>query len=144
VYAELGDAKQLIARYLHGYEFDQTFARVIYSEPGVSTPGFVPEVHWLLTGQLNSMRLVLDKSDDVLDQIAHNAFVNIVVQLNRQLVNPILFTSREFDAERGLYYNRACPPPRLLAHPRPLDEPRPPLLRRRGCEPVPLPRQQPP
>jgi RHS repeat-associated protein len=43
----------------------------------------------------------------VLDQIAYDAFGNIVAQLNPLLVNPILFTSREFDAETGLYYNRA-------------------------------------
>jgi len=30
-----------------------------------------------------------------------------VAQLNPLLVNPILFASREFDAETGLYYNRA-------------------------------------
>jgi len=39
--------------------FDQTFARVRYGEPGVSTPGFSPEVHWLLTDHLHSVRLVL-------------------------------------------------------------------------------------
>jgi RHS repeat-associated protein len=86
---------------------DQPFARVSYGEPGVSTPGFLPEVHWLLTDHLNSVRLVLDESGTVLDQIAYDAFGNIVAQLNPLLVNPILFTSREFDAETGLYYNRA-------------------------------------
>ena len=91
---------------LHGDEFDQTFARVNYGEPGVSTPGS-PEVHWLLTDHLNSVRLVLDETGAVLDQIAYDAFGNVVAQLNPLLVNPILFASREFDAETGLYSNRA-------------------------------------
>jgi len=100
VYAELDGTNQLIARYLHGDAFDQTFARVLVD-------GSTPEVHWLLTDHLNSVRLVLDESGAVLDQIAYDAFGNIVAQLNPLLANPILFASREFDAESGLYYNRA-------------------------------------
>jgi hypothetical protein len=57
----------------------------------VSTLGISPTIYWLLTGHLNSMQLVLGKSGDVLEQIAYDAFGNIVVQLNRQLVNLILF-----------------------------------------------------
>ena len=53
------------------------------------------------------MRLVLDETGAVLDQLAYDAFGNIVAQLNPLLANPILFASREFDAETGLYYNRA-------------------------------------
>jgi RHS repeat-associated protein len=64
-------------------------------------------VLWYLTDHLNSVRLVLDETGAVLDQIAYDAFGNIVAQLNPLLVNPILFASREFDAETGLYYNRA-------------------------------------
>ena len=100
VYTELDGTNQLIARYLHGDEFDQTFARVLVD---CSTP----EVHWLLTDHLNSVRLVLDESGAVLDQLAYDAFGNIVAQLNPLLTNPILFASREFDFETGLYYNRA-------------------------------------
>jgi RHS repeat-associated protein len=100
VIAELDGTNQLIARYLHGDEFDQTFARVLMD-------GSTPEVHWLLTDHLNSARLVLDESGALLDQIAYDAFGNIVAQLNPLLANPILFASREFDAETGLYYNRA-------------------------------------
>jgi RHS repeat-associated protein len=107
VIAELDGTNQLIARYLHGDEFDQTFARISYGEPGASAPGVSPEVHWLLTDHLNSVRLVLYESGAVLDQIAYDAFGNIVAQLNPLLVNPILFASREFDAETSLYYNRA-------------------------------------
>jgi RHS repeat-associated protein len=100
IYAELDGNNQLLARYLHGDEFDQTFARVLVD-------GSTPEVHWLLTDHLNSARLVLDESGALLDQIAYDAFGNIVAQLNPLLANPILFASREFDAETGLYYNRA-------------------------------------
>jgi RHS repeat-associated protein len=60
-----------------------------------------------LTDHLNSVRLVLDESGALLDQIAYDAFGNIVARLNPLLINPILFASREFDAETGLYYNRA-------------------------------------
>ena len=102
IHAELDGANQLIARYLHGDEFDQTFARVDLGAANASE-----RVLWYLTDQLNSVRLVLDESGTVLDQIAYDAFGNIVAQLNPLLVNPILFASREFDAETGLYYNRA-------------------------------------
>jgi RHS repeat-associated protein len=81
---------------------DQTFARVDLRAANASE-----RVLWYLTDHLNSVRLVLDESGTVLDQIAYDAFGNIVAQLNPLLVNPILFTSREFDAETGLYYNRA-------------------------------------
>ena len=93
---------QLLARYLHGDEFDQTFARVDLRAANASE-----RVLWYLTDHLNSVRLVLDETGAVLDQIAYDAFGNIVAQLNPLLVNPILFASRDFDAETGLYYNRA-------------------------------------
>jgi RHS repeat-associated protein len=87
---------------LHGDEFDQTFARVDLRAANASE-----RVQWYLTDHLNSVRLVLDETGAVLDQIAYDAFGNIVAQLNPLLANPILFASREFDAETGLYYNRA-------------------------------------
>jgi RHS repeat-associated protein len=87
---------------LHGDGFDQTFARVDLRAANASE-----RVLWYLTDHLNSVRLVLDETGAVLDQIAYDAFGNIVAQLNPLLVNPILFASREFDAETGLYYNRA-------------------------------------
>ena len=102
IYVELDGNNQLIARYLHGDGFDQTFARVDLRAANASE-----RVLWYLTDHLNSVRLVLDESGAVLDQIAYDAFGNIVAQLNPLLVNPILFASREFDAETGLYYNRA-------------------------------------
>jgi RHS repeat-associated protein len=64
-------------------------------------------VQWCLTDHLNSVRLVLDASGAILDQIASDAFGNIVARLNPLVDNPLLFASREFDAETGLYYNRA-------------------------------------
>jgi hypothetical protein len=64
-----------------------------------------------LTDHLNSVRLVLDESGAVLDQIAYNAFGNVAAQLNPTtnvigslFDNTILFTSREFEAETGTYY----------------------------------------
>ena len=92
----------MLARYLHGDEFDQTFARVDLRAANASE-----RVQWYLTDHLNSVRLVLDASGAILDQIAYDAFGNIVAQLNPLFDNPLLFTSREFDAETGLYYNRA-------------------------------------
>jgi hypothetical protein len=112
---------------------DQTFARVDLRAANASE-----RVLWYLTDHLNSVRLVLDESGGVLDQIAYDAFGNIVARLNPLLDNPILFTSREFDAETGLYYQ-----PRPLPRPvhRPLDDARPARLRRRRRQPVPLCRQ---
>jgi RHS repeat-associated protein len=133
IHAELDGANQLIARYLHGDEFDQTFARVDLRAANASE-----RVLWYLTDHLNSVRLVLDESGGVLDQIAYDAFGNIVARLNPLVDHPLLFTSREFDAETGLYYNRAR---YLDPHHRPLDYPRPAGLRRRRCQPVSLRRQ---
>jgi len=92
----------LLARYLHGDEFDQTFARVDLRAANASE-----RVQWYLTDHLNSVRLVLDESGAVLDQIAYDAFGNIVARLNPLVDHPLLFTSRQFDAETGLYSNRA-------------------------------------
>jgi RHS repeat-associated protein len=102
VYAELDGTNQLIARYLHGDEFDQTFARVDLRAANASE-----RVLWYLTDHLNSVRLVLDESGAILDQIAYDAFGNIVARLNPLVDHPLLFTSRQFDAETGLYSNRA-------------------------------------
>jgi hypothetical protein len=112
----LDGTNQLIARYLHGDAFYQTFARVTY-EPTTPVVGSNPTVHWLLTDHLNSVRLVLDASGTVLDQIAYDAFGKIVARMNptTDIADslglagslPLLFTSREFDIETGLYYNRA-------------------------------------
>jgi RHS repeat-associated protein len=117
IYAELDGTNQLIARYLHGDEFDQTFARVDLRAANASE-----RVLWYLTDHLNSVRLVLDESGTVLDQIAYDAFGNIVAQLNPLFDNPLLFTSREFDAETGLVL-QPCPLPR--PDHRPLDHARP-------------------
>jgi hypothetical protein len=45
-------------------------------------------VQWYLTDHLNSVRLVLDESGAILDQIAYDAFGNIVAQLNPLLGEP--------------------------------------------------------
>jgi RHS repeat-associated protein len=95
-------SSQLLGCYLHGDEFDQTFARVDLRAANASE-----RVLWYLTDHLNSVRLVLDASGAILDQIAYDAFGNIVARLNPLLDNPILFASRQFDAETGLYSNRA-------------------------------------
>jgi RHS repeat-associated protein len=88
---------------------DKTFARVDLGAANASE-----RVLWYLTDHLNSVRLVLDASGAILDQIAYDAFGQIVARLNPTtgvvgslFDNPILFSSREFDAETGLYYNRA-------------------------------------
>ncbi|MDW8224154.1 MAG: RHS repeat-associated core domain-containing protein [Gemmatales bacterium] len=50
---------------------------------------------------------MLDESGALFDQIAYNAFNVVTAQANPHFDNPILFASREFDTETGLYYNRA-------------------------------------
>jgi RHS repeat-associated protein len=125
----------LLVRYLHGDAFGQPFARVDLRAANASE-----RVLWYLTDHLNSVRLVLDESGDILDQIAYDAFGNIVAQLNPTtgvvgslFDNPILFTSRKFDAETGLYYHRAR---YLDPTAEPLDHARPAGLRRRRRQPV--------
>ena len=66
---------QLIARYLHGDEFDQPFARVELRAANASE-----RVQWYLTDHLNSVRLVLDEGGAVLDQIAYDPFGQIVAR----------------------------------------------------------------
>jgi hypothetical protein len=60
IHAELDGTNQLIARYLHGDEFDQTFARVDLRAANASERVLTPP--WYLTDHLNSVRLVLDES----------------------------------------------------------------------------------
>ncbi|MCS7166924.1 MAG: RHS repeat-associated core domain-containing protein [Gemmatales bacterium] len=50
---------------------------------------------------------MLDESGALFDQIAYNAFNVVMAQANPHFDNPILFASREFDTESGLYYHRA-------------------------------------
>jgi RHS repeat-associated protein len=52
---------------------------------------------------------VLDESGGVLDQIAYDAFGNIVAQLNPLVDNPLLFTSRSSTPRRAVLQ-----PPRYL------------------------------
>ena len=82
----------MLARYLHGDGFDQTFARVDLRAANASE-----RVQWYLTDHLNSVRLeldetgaVLDEGGDILNQIAYDAFGNIVSQLQRLLDTPLL------------------------------------------------------
>ena len=70
---------------MHGDGFDQTFARVDLRAANASE-----RVQWYLTDHLNSVRLVLDETGAVLNQIAYDAFGNIVSQLQRLLGTPLL------------------------------------------------------
>jgi 23S rRNA G2069 N7-methylase RlmK/C1962 C5-methylase RlmI len=64
---------------------DQPFARVDLRAANASE-----RVQWDLTDHLNSVRLVLDEGGDILNQIAYDAFGNIVSQLQRLLDTPLL------------------------------------------------------
>ncbi|MDW7995212.1 MAG: RHS repeat-associated core domain-containing protein [Gemmatales bacterium] len=63
---------------------------------------------------LNSVRTALDETGTVVNQIAYDAFGNVEAQTNPEALvaglstTVLLFTSREFDIETGLYYHRAC------------------------------------
>ena len=73
-------ASSLLARYLHGDEFDQTFARVDLRAANASE-----RVQWYLTDHLNSVRLVLHASGAILDQIAYDPFGQIVARFQPAL-----------------------------------------------------------
>jgi RHS repeat-associated protein len=64
-------------------------------------------VGWYLTDRLGSVRDIVNDSGQVLDHIDYDAFGNITVETNPALGGRYKFTSRDYDAVTGLYFNFA-------------------------------------
>ncbi len=95
-YADFNSSGSLTERYLHGQAIDQLFAR--YDGSNAS---------WYLTDLLGSVRMITDKSANVLDQITYDSYGNIVSETSPSNGDRFKFTGREWDSEIGLYYYRA-------------------------------------
>jgi RHS repeat-associated protein len=84
-------------RYLTGEAVDQVFAQ----EDGSG------KLLWLLTDHLGTVRDLVDSSGTVVNHITYDSFGNVVAQSHPEFSTRFLFAGREFDAQTGLYYDRA-------------------------------------
>jgi RHS repeat-associated protein len=64
-------------------------------------------VGWYLTDNVGSIRLIVNPSGTVLDQVTYYAFGGIQNESNSSNGDRFKFTGREFDSEIGQQYNRA-------------------------------------
>ncbi|MEL6107299.1 MAG: RHS repeat-associated core domain-containing protein [Planctomycetota bacterium] len=84
-------------RYFHGPGIDEVFAQ----ESGSG------EVLWLTTDHLGTVRDVIDNSGQVVQHLQYDSFGNVVDSGGVEPLTRFLYTSREFDTEIGLQFNRA-------------------------------------
>ncbi|HXG09279.1 MAG TPA: RHS repeat-associated core domain-containing protein [Gemmataceae bacterium] len=97
VWADLDGDGSLTNRYLHGDAVDQVFADIAANG----------DVSWYLTDQLGSVRDMVDRYGQVRDALTYDGFGNVVVETDPAQGSRFGWTSREYDAETGLQYNRA-------------------------------------
>lgn len=97
VWAELDTNGSLTTRYVRGDTVDQVFARVEANG----------DSFWLLGDQQNSIRDILGQDALVKDSIAYDAFGNITFETDPTYRGYYTYTSREFDVETALQFNRA-------------------------------------
>ncbi|MFT3883602.1 MAG: putative Ig domain-containing protein [Gemmatales bacterium] len=97
VWADLDNTGSIEARYLYGDAPDQLLARS-RSVDGAS---------WYLADGNGNVRDIAGSAGQLIDHIDYDSFGNILHQTNSSVADRYLFTSREYDAELGLYYYRA-------------------------------------
>jgi RHS repeat-associated protein len=93
---ELNSSNQIVARYTHG--------------PGIDEPLIMEknaQSFYYHADGLGSITEVTNQSGGVVQRYAYSSFGKIESQLDPNFVQPYTYTSREFDAETGLYYYRA-------------------------------------
>ncbi len=95
-YADFNGSGSLTKRYLYAQAIDELFARYDGSN-----------ANWYLTDLLGSVRVITDKSANVLDQITFDGYGNIVSETSPSNGDRFKFTGREWDSEIGLYFYRA-------------------------------------
>ena len=93
---ELNGSNQIVARYSHG--------------PGIDEPLIMEknaQSFYYHADGLGSITELTNQSATVTQRYTYSSFGKIESQLDSNFVQPFTFTSREFDAETGLYYYRA-------------------------------------
>jgi len=96
-YADFDSGGNLTSRYLYGDGIDQLLGRF----QGTTT------VTWYLTDGLGSVRQIAGVDGSIKLAITYDSYGNILSQSTTTYVDRFKFTSREWDSEIGLQYNRA-------------------------------------
>lgn len=84
-------------RYFHGVGIDEVLAVEKIND----------EVLWALTDHQGTVRVLLDNTGAVVNQISYDAFGNVTVQTNAGKSFRFTYTGCEYDPETGNYYYRA-------------------------------------
>ena len=92
---EYNDTNTIIARYTHGLGIDEP---LIMERGGQS--------YFYHVDGLGSIVALTDNFANIVQTYTYDSFGNIVEQTG-SLINPYAYTSREYDAESGLYFYRA-------------------------------------
>src|SRR5262245_36228830 len=96
IWADLDNSGDLATRHVRGDIVDQLFARVAGNG----------DTLWNLTDHFGSLRDVIDNSGAVLDSLVYDGFGRIT-ESDPEYGGRYKWTSREFDVETGLQFNRA-------------------------------------
>ena len=95
-FVAMGTDGALTNRYLHGPAVDQIFAQ----QHGSNSL-------WYLADHVGSVRDLTDSAGNVTDHLVYDSFGNLMNTSDVSFALRYQFTGREFDAELGVYYNRA-------------------------------------
>jgi RHS repeat-associated protein len=96
-YADFNSSAAVQKRYLYGAAIDELLART--DSGGTSA--------WYLTDRLGTVRDIANTSGTVIDHLAYDGFGKVTSETSPANGDRFKFTSREHDAETGLYYYRA-------------------------------------
>jgi RHS repeat-associated protein len=96
VWADRDGTNTLVARYLHGDQVDELFARI--NSSGIAA--------WYLADRVGSVRDIIANTGSVLDHIDYDGFGN-ATETQPANGDRYKWTGREFDLETGLLYARA-------------------------------------
>ncbi len=99
---ETDDNDKILARYTHGPGADEP----LIMQRDTNNDGTVDASYYYVLDGLNSVVKLLDAAGTVVNNYVYNAFGKIVAK-TETVPNPYTYTSREYDAESGLYYYRA-------------------------------------
>lgn len=87
----------------------QIISRRLYSRglDGILADEAGGQTRWFLTDQVGAVRDLIANDGSVLTHYVYDSFGQLIMQTNPNVVNDILFTSREFNPATGLGYFRA-------------------------------------
>jgi RHS repeat-associated protein len=95
-YADFNSSGSLTMRYLTGKDLDALYARFDGTNTG-----------WYLTDLIGSVRQLVNTSGTVVDQLSYDSYGNILSETSSTNGDRFKYTSREWDSEIGLQFNRA-------------------------------------